>query len=175
MSSRWLYFFGGGVLIGVVSIGAWSTRNYNDMVQAAERADAAWAHVGTVLQRRSDLIPNLVAVTEALAAHERALVSDLAAARIAYATANGPAERVAGAHQLDAAVAAAQAAGERYPQLGSTRAYANLRHELAGSENRIAVERARYNAAVRDYRVIARRFPARLLARAVNLTEPLEY
>ncbi len=131
--------------------------------------------VAIVMQRRSDLVPNLIAVTEAAAAHEAALVRELADARAAYLAAALPNERVGGARRLDDALAAASAAAERNPALAASRAYANLRFELAGSENRIATERARYNAAVREYHALRRGLPGRLVGAAFGFPERPQY
>ena len=148
---------------------------YNALARASERVDIAWAQVANVMQRRSDLVPNLVAVTDAAAAHEAALVRELAAARAAYLAAALPGDRVASARRLDDALRAATVMIEADPRLSASRAYANLRFELAGSENRIAIERERYNAAVREYRALRRRPLARLVAAAFGLPEHPEY
>ena len=148
---------------------------YNRLVRSAETVDAAWAQVANVMRRRSDLLPNLVAVTAAYAAHERALLDSVSAARSAYTASASLADQVERMRRLEGLTTRMLAAEERYPELKSSHLYAGLRFELLGTENRIATERSRYNEAVRAFRTLRRRWPSKMVARAFSLPDPPAY
>ncbi len=151
---------------------AWAAWTFNALVRSAERVDAAWAQVANVMRRRVDLVPNLVEVTIAYAEHERALARELAGARTAYLETRDPGARVERMERLDLALRRAHALGERYPELAGSRPFANLRLELEGGEHRIAIERARYDEAVRRHRRLVRGLPSGPLARLLGFAEP---
>lgn len=138
--------------------------SYNRLVGLAEGIDAQWAQVENQLQRRYDLIPNLVATVKGVAAQERALVDSVTAARAKLAGARTVPERVAAANQVESALARLLVVVENYPQLRSNESFNRLMDELAGTENRIAVERMRYNDQVRAYNRTVRSFPMRFFA-----------
>src|SRR2546430_6468897 len=117
----------------------------NQMVVKRESVNAAWAQVDVVLQRRADLIPNLVETVKGFAAQEQTVLGDIAKARSALLGAHSPAEKIAANGQLDSALGRLLVGGENYPQLKSNGNFFRLEDELAGTENRIAVERRTYN------------------------------
>jgi len=145
-------------------LGAWTATTYNRMTQAQQAVDAQWAQVESVYQRRADLIPNLVAATQGYLAHERALFENLARARELYAASSGSPQRVEAANQLQELTARLIAVVEQYPELRSREVVLSLMDELAGTENRIAVERRRYNERVRDYNQLVLGVPRSLVA-----------
>jgi LemA protein len=136
----------------------------NEMVRKNEAINAAWAQVDNVLQRRADLIPNLVATVKGFAAHEETVFGDIAAARSAMLGAKTPGEKMAANGQLDAALGRLLVVVENYPQLKSNENFLRLQDELAGTENRIAVERQRYNDTIQDYNTYVGTFPNSLFA-----------
>jgi LemA protein len=168
MRTRWLL---GGIL-GILAVFAfYAGSRYNALVAQRANVDGAWAQVENVLQRRADLIPNLVATVKGYAAHEEAVFARVADARARLAGARTPAE----AGQADAALTAALsrliAIAEAYPDLKANQSFIGLQDELAGTENRIAVERKRYNDAVREYDTLRQRFPVNLVASTFHFTE----
>jgi LemA protein len=136
----------------------------NEMVRKNETVNAAWSQVDVDLQRRADLIPNLVETVKGYAAQEVTVFSDIANARAALLSAHDPAGRIAANGQLDGALGRLLAVVENYPQLKSNENFLRLQDELAGTENRIAVERRRYNQAVQDYNTFIGLFPNSLFA-----------
>ena len=134
------------------------------MVRKREAVNAAWAQVDVVLQRRSDLIPNLVETVKGFAAHEEKVFGDIAAARAAMAGAKSPQEKIAANGQLDSALSRLLVVVENYPQLRSNENFLRLQDELAGTENRIAIERRRYNETVQDYNTYISLFPNNIVA-----------
>ena len=137
---------------------------YNTMVQMRETVDAAWAQVDNQLQRRSDLIPNLVEVTKGYATHEREVFQSVADARARLLAAGSRDEKITAANDLSGALGRLLAIAEAYPQLKADAQFARLSDELAGTENRIATERMRYNDAVKDYNASIKRFPNSMFA-----------
>jgi LemA protein len=136
----------------------------NQMVIKNQAVNAAWAQVDVVLQRRADLIPNLVETVKGYAAQEQTVFGDIAKARSALLGAQTPADRIAANGQLDGALGRLLAIVENYPQLKSNENFLRLQDELAGTENRIAVERRRYNEAVQDYNTYVQLFPNNIFA-----------
>jgi LemA protein len=120
----------------------------NQMAIKREAVNAAWAQVDVVLQRRADLIPNLVETVKGFAVQEQIVFGDIAKARSALLGAHSPAEKIAANGQLDSALGRLLVVVENYPQLKSNENFLRLQDELAGTENRIAVERRRYNEVV---------------------------
>src|SRR6266700_3038799 len=123
----------------------------NQMAIKREAVNAAWAQVDVVLQRRADLIPNLVETVKGFAVQEQIVFGDIAKARSALLGAHSPAEKIAANGQLDSALGRLLVVVENYPQLRSNENFLRLQDELAGTENRIAIERRRYNESVQDY------------------------
>jgi len=148
-----------GLLAGGTYIGS-----RNQMVTKNEAVKSAWAQVDVVLQRRADLIPNLVETVKGFAAQEQTVFHDIASARSALLGAQTPADKIAANGQLDGALGRLLLIVENYPQLKSNENFLRLQDELAGTENRIAVERKRYNDAVQDYNTFIGLFPNSLFA-----------
>jgi LemA protein len=136
----------------------------NEMVRKRETVTASWSQVDVVLQRRADLIPNLVETVKGIAAQEQKVFGDIANARAALLSARTPADRIAANGTLDSALGRLLALVENYPQLKSNENFLRLQDELAGTENRIAVERRRYNETVQDYNTFISLFPNSLVA-----------
>jgi LemA protein len=136
----------------------------NEMVRKREAVNAAWSQVDVVLQRRADLIPNLVETVKGFAAHEEKVFGDIAAARSALLNAKTPSDKIAANGQLDGALGRLLAVVENYPQLRSNENFLRLQDELAGTENRIAIERRRYNETVQDYNTYISLFPNNIVA-----------
>jgi len=137
---------------------------YNTMVEMKEAVDAAWAQVQNQLQRRNDLIPNLVEVTKGYAAHEKEIFEAVANARARLIGAGTRDGQIDAANQLSGALGRLLAIAEQYPQLKADAQFARLSDELAGTENRIAVERKRYNDVVQAYNTYVKRLPQGLYA-----------
>lgn len=136
----------------------------NQIVTKNEVVRAAWAQVDVVLQRRADLIPNLVATVKGYARQEQTVFGDIARARSALLSAKTPPDKIAANQQLDGAIGRLLAIVENYPQLKSSENFQRLQDELAGTENRIAVERKRYDDALQDYNTYISRFPNNVIA-----------
>src|SRR6516164_1441213 len=136
----------------------------NQMAIKREAVSAAWSQVDVVLQRRADLIPNLVATVKGFAVHEEQVFSEIAQARAALIGAKTPADKIAANGALDSALSRLLVITENYPQLKSNENFLRLQDELAGTENRIAVERRRYNETVQDYNTYISLFPNSLVA-----------
>jgi LemA protein len=143
---------------------------YNRLVGMRENVDAAWAQVENQLQRRNDLIPNLVEVTKGYAAHEKEIFEAVANARSRLIGAGSRDEKIDAANQLEGALGRLLVIAERYPDLKADAQFAKLSDELAGTENRIAVERMRFNDAVRAYNTTQKEFPASLWAGWLGFT-----
>src|SRR5436190_5642875 len=137
----------------------------NTLVQKNEGVKAAWSQVDIVLQRRADLIPNLVETVKGIAKQEQTVFGDIAKARSALLSAGTPQEKIAANQQLDGALGRLLLIVENYPQLKSNENFLRLQDELAGTENRIAVERKRYNDALQDYNTYVQQFPNSFFAK----------
>src|SRR3981081_1108515 len=131
----------------------------NTLVSKNEAVKAAWSQVDIVLQRRADLIPNLVETVKGIAKQEQTVFGDIAKARSQLLSAGTPSEKIAANQQLDGALGRLLAIVENYPQLKSNENFLRLQDELAGTENRIAVERKRYNDSLQDYNTYIGLFP----------------
>jgi LemA protein len=149
--------------IGVIVGGMYVDRK-NQMVTKNETIKSTWAEVDVVLQRRSDLIPNLVATVQGYAAQEQTVFHDIAAARSALMGAGTPQAKIAANGQLDSALSRLLVVVENYPVLKSNENFLRLQDELAGTENRIAVERKRYNDSIQDYNTYIGQFPNSIFA-----------
>jgi LemA protein len=153
------------IVVLVILAGAfylWSA--YNQLVSMDEGIKSAWAQVENQLQRRADLIPNLVATVKGYAAHEREVLEGIADARARMAGARTVEEKMNASNALDSALGRLLVVVERYPTLKADRSFIRLMDELAGTENRLAVERKRYNDLVQSYNIKIRRFPERTVA-----------
>ncbi|MFA4875699.1 MAG: LemA family protein [bacterium] len=162
MKKTWIVL---GVIVFILIVtGASCVGRYNELVTFNESVTTAWAQVENVLQRRNDLIPNLVNTVKGYAAQEQKVFIDVTEARAKVGQAQTVPEKVDANNQLTAALGRLLLVVERYPDLKSSQNFLALQDELAGTENRIAVERMRYNEAVKAYNVFVRRFPNNIIA-----------
>lgn len=163
------------VVVAIIAIIAVSLMSsYNRFVSMNEEIDGLWAQVENQLQRRYDLIPNLVETVKGYASHEERVFTEIAEARAKLAGAATPQDRVAAANELESALSRLLVIVERYPDLKANQNFIALQDELAGTENRLAVARMRFNDAVKTYNTSIKRFPAVLYARMFGF-DPREY
>ena len=155
----------------VVAAGASSGCSYNRFVSEEEAVKAQWAQVENQLQRRNDLIPNLVETTKGFAQQERDVFQAIADSRARLAGAQTPQQTIEAANQQSSALARLLVVVENYPELKSSETFARLMDELAGTENRIAVERMRYNERVQQYNTSRRQFPSNITAAMFGFEE----
>jgi LemA protein len=158
------------ILILAFVLGSAFISRRNQMAIKRESVNAAWSQVDVVLQRRADLIPNLVETVKGYAMQEQAVYGEIARARSALLGASTPADKIAANGQLDSALGRLLVIVENYPQLKSNENFMRLQDELAGTENRIAVERRNYNQAVQDYNTYISLFPNSLVASMSGFT-----
>lgn len=163
--------FLGAVVIAALVIGLYLWRTYNGFVEKSQRIDAQWAQVQAQYQRRFDLIPNLVEATKGIMEQEKAVFGQISEARTRYARASTSDEQAEAATQLEGALARLLVILENYPELRSQANVTQLMDELAGTENRIAVERQRYNDRVLDYNNAVKRFPSNTVASVFSFRE----
>jgi LemA protein len=162
MKKLWIVI-GAVVLIALFSFGQYVTVR-NTLVTKNEAVKAAWSQVDIVLQRRADLIPDLVETVKGFALQEQTVFGDIAKARSALLSAGTPEQKIAANGQLDGALGRLLVVVENYPQLKSNENFLRLQDELAGTENRIAVERKRYNDTLQDYNTYVQMFPNNVFA-----------
>lgn len=159
------------ILAAAVSI-AWSAVTYkNRFVASNEAVKAAWAQVDNVLQRRADLIPNLAEAVKSFAKQEKAVLVGVAEARAKLNGAQTIKDKIGANQQLDGALSRLMVVIEQYPQLRSSEHFRELEQELEGTENRITVERLRYNETVQSYNLLVKSFPGNIFA-SVYKVEP---
>jgi LemA protein len=159
------------VALVMVAAGASSGCSYNAFVAKEEGIKTQWAQVENQLQRRNDLIPNLVETTKGIAQQEKDVFGQIADSRARLAGAKTPQESIEAANQQSAALARLLVVMENYPQLRSSETFNRLMDELSGTENRIAVERMRYNERVQDYNTSRRQFPSNVSASLFGFKE----
>jgi LemA protein len=152
------------LLLVALGIGDMYVGRRNQMIVKNQAVVAAWSQLDVVLQRRANLIPKLIETLKGIAAQEQNAFGDIAKARSALVGAQTPAERIAANGQVDNALGRLLAIAGNYPQLKSDESFLTLQDELAGTENRIAVERRRYNEAIQDYNAYIGIFPNNMLA-----------
>lgn len=152
------------VIAVVIILLLWVMGSYNRFVSLNESIDGQWSQVEVQYQRRFDLVPNLVESVKGIFEQEKAVFGTLAEARTRYAGAVGPDKRAEAATQLEGALARLLVIVENYPQLRSSENVSRLMDELAGTENRVSVERKRFNELVRDYSIAIKRFPGNVFA-----------
>ena len=155
------------VLLGV-SLYGFFKGTYNDFVRLDETVKSSWAQVENQLQRRYDLIPNLVETVKGYAKQEKDVLVEVTNARAKVGGAGNVPDKIKANNELSGALSRLLVVVERYPDLKSNQNFLRLQDELAGTENRIAVERKRYNDAVKVYNVAIRSFPANILAGMFN-------
>ena len=159
------------LLVGIVG---WVIAGYNRLVRSRVRIDEAWAQIDTQLQRRHDLIPNLVNTVKGYAAHERETFEEVTAARAKAISVQGPADLAEAENGLTQALGKLLAITENYPELKADQNFRQLQEELAHTENMVAGSRGHYNASVREYDTARKVFPTSIIAGMFNF-EDREY
>ncbi|MEK6916581.1 MAG: LemA family protein [Nanoarchaeota archaeon] len=154
----------GGILIFVLFVALYIGGTYNSFVALDENVNNAWGNVQTAYQRRTDLIPNLVATVKAYSDYEGEVLTEITQARSSIGNAKTPGELEAADSELNSALAKLLVVVENYPNLKANENYLDLQVQLEGTENRIKVERDVYNKGVRQFNVKARRFPSNVFA-----------
>jgi LemA protein len=168
------------VIIGVILLAALFVYGsfksaQNQLVQKDEGVKSAWSQVDVDLQRRADLIPNLVETVKGFTKEESTVFGDIANARAGLLNAQGPAAKIAANGTLDSAFGRLLALTENYPQLRSSDQFMRLQDELSGTENRISVSRRRYNQQIQDYNTFVRQFPNSVWANMLGFHENNAY
>ncbi|MEI7640886.1 MAG: LemA family protein [bacterium] len=156
------------VLAVILLVAGMFVSSYNKLVTFDTAITGAWSQVENVLQRRNDLIPNLVNTVKGYAKHEKTIFEDVAMARTKLAGASSLEDKVKASNELGGALGRLLAIAENYPQLKANTTFEKLMDELAGTENRIAVERKRYNEVVLEYNLTVKRFPGNIIAGMMN-------
>ena len=154
----------GVLLLIVLAAYSYFKGTYNSLVTMDEGVKGAWAQVENQLQRRYDLIPNYVETVKGYAKHEKEVFVEVAQARSKVAGAASVSDKIEANTQLSSALGRLMLVVERYPELKANANFIRLQDELAGTENRIAVERRRFNEMVKDYNIKIRSFPTNILA-----------
>jgi LemA protein len=152
------------LLVAALAMGSQFVSVRNDLVAQRESVNAAWSQVDVVLQRRADLIPNLVETVKGFASHETEVFKNIADARAALIGGRSPQEKIQANDQLSGALSRLLVVAENYPQLRSNENFLRLQDELAGTENRIAVERRKYNETLQRYNTSIQVFPNNIVA-----------
>jgi len=163
------------VALLLMGVGGCLVGNYYRLVTTRESVNQLWAQVDNQLQRRSDLIGNLVETVKGTATQEQAVFGQIADARARMSGARTPEQGIEAGRAMDSALSRLLVVIENYPQLRSNEAFVQLMDELAGTENRLATERMRYNQQVQDYNVLVKRFPTNLYAAAFNFKDATYY
>lgn len=159
------------VLVGLSLTGC----GYNRIVNEEQQVEAAWGQVESQLQRRADLVPNLVETVKAYARHEKGVFDDIANARAQMMSAGSRADKINASNQLDSAISRLLVVSEAYPQLKADSNFGRLMDELAGTENRLAVARNRYNEAVQRYNADVKGIPGAWWAKMGGFPSQKEY
>lgn len=159
------------IAVGLFASGIWGVSAYNELVRRNERVATAFAQVENQMQRRMDLIPNLVETVKGFAAQEEQLFTKLAQARAEFASASTIQGKIRGMGAVNGQLSQILALSENYPEMKSDRNFTALMDELTGTENRLAVERKRFNEAVEAYNVYRKSFPAGLVAELCRFRE----
>ncbi|OGS45285.1 MAG: LemA family protein [Elusimicrobia bacterium RIFOXYD2_FULL_34_15] len=162
MKKGWI-ILGVIVLVVLILVGTYVS-NYNRLVTFNESINGQWAQVENQLQRRNDLIPNLVKTVKGYMTHEKEVFTHIADARAKLAGAKTVDEKIKANQSLDTALSRLLVVVENYPNLKANENFIRLQDELAGTENRVAVERMRYNEVVLSYNILIKRFPSNLVA-----------
>jgi LemA protein len=174
-TNRRTLWLGALVAVAFLSGGAAYVRERNELVRKDEHVKRAWSQLNVQLERRADLIPNLVATVKGYAQHDAEVFENVAAARAALLRAATPADRIMANAALDGVLGRLVAVSESYPQLKASEHFLELQAQLEGTENRIAIARLRYNASLQEYNAYLRRFPAGLVARSSGFRRDTAY
>ena len=176
MKALWVVLGVVGLLIVVLLFAGGSyVSSKNQMVEKNQAVQSAFSNIDVDLQRRADLIPNLVSTVKGYANVEESILTAIANARAGLMTAKTPDEKLAANDRLNVALLPLMRMQENYPQLKSNDQFMRLQDELAGTENRIAVSRRRYNDAIRDYNVFIQQFPNSIWANFAGFQPKTEY
>lgn len=159
------------IVLILVVIAAIFGSTYNKLNALDVNVDEKWAQVENTLQRRADLIPNLVETVKGYSDYEGKVLTEVTNARSSVSKAKTPSEYAQANEEISQAIRSINVVVEAYPELKANQSFQNLQAELAGSENRIAVERQRYNESVRDFNVAVRKFPTNLVAGILGFQE----
>lgn len=162
------------ITAGILAFG-WYYANYNRAIDLDEIVDGAWAQVENQLQRRNDLIPNLVETVKGYASQEKEIFTEVARLRSQWAQSKSVEEKIATANEMSGVLSRLLVVTENYPQLKSNENFLLLQSQLEGTENRIAVERMRYNEAVQNFNRFRRSFFGRYFAQAAGVEEAGAY
>ncbi len=152
------------IVLVIVVFGGWFISTYNGLIFMNEDVTAKWQQVEVQYQRRADLISNLVNTVKGYADFEQTVITDVTEARSAWASAKTPEAQVQAANGLESAISRLLVTVENYPDLKASASFLSLQDELAGTENRVAVERGRYNNGVRDFNAAIKFFPNNIIA-----------
>jgi LemA protein len=163
------------IVIIVIGFVAWYINGLNKVVRLHEAVGESWAQVETMLQRRNDLVPNLVSTVKGYASHEEELFTEITRLRSQWAAAGTVEQKIGNAQAMGSALGRLMLVAENYPQLRATENFQTLQAQLEGSENRIAVERRRYNTAVRAFNTYIREVFGEFFAKRRGLTEAEPY
>ncbi|MFZ5996991.1 MAG: LemA family protein [Nitrospirota bacterium] len=161
----------GVIVVAGVLFGGWIIGQYNKVIAMDEQVKAQWAQVDNQLKRRYDLIPNLVETVKGYAKHEKEIFENIAQARTQYFQAKTPADKIAASQQLEGVLSRLLVLRETYPQLKANESFLKLQDSLEGTENRIAVERKRYNDTVQTLNAYRRSFVGRFIAALAGVEE----
>ncbi|MEA2037824.1 MAG: LemA family protein [Nanoarchaeota archaeon] len=172
INKNWIIF--GGIGLFVLIIIMWLAGTYNSLITLSETVDTSWAQVENQYQRRADLIPNLVSTVKGYAAHEKDLFTEITKLRSQWGAAATKQGKIQAAQGMEGAISRLLLVAENYPQLKANENFLALQAELSGTENRVAVERKRYNDAVRLYNIKIKRIPTVFIANWVGY-EKAEY
>lgn len=165
----------GVIILGIIIILGIPVSTYNNLVALEQSVNSAYSNIDTQLQRRSDLIPNLVNTVKGYASQEKTIFTDIANARSRLAGATNVGEQANADNQLSGALSRLLVIVENYPELKSNQNFRDLSIQLEGTENRIAVARQDYNAAVTNYNTKRRKFPSNIIASLFNFQEKTLY
>ena len=165
----------GAIAIIILLIGGWFFITYNGLVAAEESVDAQWAQVESQYQRRADLIPNLIETVKGFAAQEKEIFIEVTKYRSQWSEATTQEEKIEAARGMDSALARLLVVVENYPQLKSNENFLTLQAQLEGTENRVAVERMRYNEKVRDYNTRTKKIPTVFIANMFGFDSKLYF
>ena len=165
----WVWAIGIAAVIFILVM--WYVSTYNSLIKLNEQVNNKWSQVETQYQRRVDLIPNLISTVKGAANFEQSTIEDITKMRSQWQNANSVEDKVAAANNLESALSRLLVVVENYPQLKATQNFLALQDELANTENKIAVERSRYNDAVRDFNARIKTIPASIVARNIGYSD----